>query len=360
MLVLGIETSCDETACAVVENGERILSSCVTSSVSIHEKFGGIVPEVASRYHVEFILPVLEEALKEANVRIEDIDLVAATYGPGLVGSLLTGINMAKAFSLSQNKPFVAVNHLAAHLYASFMVSPRPELPAVGLIVSGGHTELVLIKDFGHMEILGRTRDDAAGEAFDKVAKILGLGYPGGPVIDRLAAKGNPKKIKFTSGRFKDSLDFSFSGIKTAVLYYVRKQIAKSGQPQINLSKEELLRDPEAKQDKLLHPGLPDNDINDICAAFQDSVVNVLVDNARRACHKRKINQLVLGGGVSSNSSLREKIKGLATDNITVFIPPVNLCLDNAAMVAGLGFKLYNQSTTGNNLSIEPAPILAL
>ncbi len=335
MLVLGIETSCDETACAVVENGERILSNCITSSVSIHEKFGGIVPEVASRYHVEFILPVLEEALKEANVRIGDIDLVAATYGPGLVGSLLTGLNMAKAFSLSQNKPFMAVNHLAAHLYASFLVSPQPELPAVGLIVSGGHTELVLINDFDQMEILGNTRDDAVGEAFDKVAKILGLGYPGGPIIDRLARKGDTKKIKFTSARFKDSLDFSFSGVKTAVLYHVRKQTVISE--------------------------LTAGDINDICAAFQYSVVNVLVDNARRACHRKKINQLVLGGGVSANSSLREKIKELsASDSIKVFIPPVNLCLDNAAMVAGLGFRLYNKPSAKSDLSIEPAPILAL
>ncbi len=224
MLVLGIETSCDETSCAVVENGESILSNCISSSLDFHKKFGGVIPEAASRHHLEFIIPLLDECIKKGKVSLSDLDLIAVTYGPGLAGALMVGLNLAESLSFSLGVPLVGVNHLAAHLYAPFLGPEKPELPAVGLVVSGGHTELVFIRSFNNIELLGRTRDDACGEAFDKVARILGFGFPGGPLVDQLARQGKGDKIRFKCGHFKDSLDFSFSGIKTAVLYYVRNQ----------------------------------------------------------------------------------------------------------------------------------------
>jgi len=343
MLVLGIETSCDETATAIVEDGERILSSYISSSLDFHKRFGGIIPEAASRHHLEFILPLLDECIKKAKVRFKDLDLIAVTYGPGLVGSLMVGLNLAKALSFSLGIPLVAVNHLQAHLYGVFLGPEKPELPAVGLIVSGGHTELVFMRKFDNMELLGKTRDDACGEAFDKVAKILGLGFPGGPVIDQLARGGDKSKIKFSCGKFKNSLDFSFSGIKTAVLYYVKANTVNGK------------RLPAGKA------GLTVNEINDICAGFQEAVVDGLVENARRACVLKKTKQLILGGGVSANSSLRERISTLQkTDNIKVFLPPLEFCLDNAAIVAGLGYRLYKAGKVNSDLSLEPEPILAI
>lgn len=319
MIVLGIETSCDETAVALVKDGREILSSQISSSLEFHRQYGGIIPEAASRYHLEFILPILDGCLKRAKLKFKDIDLISVTCGPGLIGSLLIGINFAKTISFSLQKPLIEINHLHAHLYAGFMQTNGPRLPCVGLVVSGGHTELFYIRSFSDFEHLGATRDDACGEVFDKVAKILKLSFPGGPIIDKLAREGNPHRIKFSCASFKDSLDFSFSGIKTAVLYYVKKNTA------------------DAKPLTL-------EETKDICASFQESLINVLIRNSLRACKMKGTNQLVLGGGVAANSRLREKLNQRAEkEGVDVFIPESNLCLDNACMVAGLGYNLYKE-----------------
>jgi N6-L-threonylcarbamoyladenine synthase len=334
MLVLGIDTSCDETACAVVEDAEQILSSKISSSINFHRQFGGVIPEAASRQHLEFIISVLDVCLKESGVGPKDLDLISVTRGPGLVGALLVGINLAKALSFSLGIPLLGINHLTAHLYASFMAPEKPNLPAVGLVVSGGHTELVFIREFNDIEIIGRTRDDACGEAFDKVARILNLGYPGGPIVDRLAREGEKGKIRFSCGEFRNSLDFSFSGIKTAVLYYVNKR-AVSGER------------------------LAVSEVNGICAGFQEAVVDTLVKNALSACRLKRASQLVLGGGVSANSLLRERMLALSkTENIQIFLPPLELCLDNAATVAGLGYHLYRLKQPHSDLSLEAEPLL--
>lgn len=328
MLVLGIETSCDETAISVVENGRKILSNIVASSLHLHKKYGGIVPEIATRYHVELINYVLTEALAEAKVKLSQINLVACVYGPGLVGALLIGLSMAKALSLSLDVPLVGINHLHAHLYAPLMSQSKVKFPFVGLVVSGGHTNLFYVRDFLRWQILGKTRDDAAGEAFDKVAKILGLGYPGGPVIEKMSGYGDPDKIRFPRSYIEEnSLDFSFSGLKTAVLYYTRRQRA------------------ETKKQRA-----------DVAAGFQEAVVDTLTEKSIKACILKKVKDLVVGGGVARNLRLRKALySSFKTWGISVYFPEDDLCQDNAAMVAGIGYHLYKRGIVSDlNLEVKP------
>jgi N6-L-threonylcarbamoyladenine synthase len=305
--ILAIETSCDETAAAVVEDGRRVLSSIVSSQVDLHARFGGVVPELASRAHLELIGPVVAEALGQAGVEGRDLSAVAATVGPGLMGSLLVGISSAKAYSLVWGVPFVGVNHMEAHLHAAFLEDPDLAPPVVVLLVSGGHTLLISMErvegrfPFAY-RLVGGTIDDAAGEAFDKVARFLGLGYPGGPAIDRVATEGDPKAIAFPRGMRDDGYDFSFSGLKTSVITYVRK-----------------------------HPEVA---VADVAASFQEAVVDVLVTKARRAAHQVGANALCLGGGVAANSVLRQRVVDVcAADGLRAFIPSRDLCTDNAAMI---------------------------
>jgi N6-L-threonylcarbamoyladenine synthase len=301
--VLGIETSCDETAAAVVSGGVAVLSSVVSSQIDLHARFGGVVPEIASRAHLELLTPVVAEALVEAGVEGPDLDAVAATVGPGLIGSLLVGVSAAKALALVWGVPFVGVNHLEAHVYAAFLEEPDLEPPLVVLIVSGGHTMLIAMEGHGQYRLLGQTLDDAAGEAFDKVARFLGLGYPGGPAIDRLAVEGNPEAIPFPRALLGEGYDFSFSGLKTAVINHVRKH--------------------------------PDVATADVAASFQRAVVDVLVEKARRAAQDTGAKGVCLGGGVAANSLLRERTLDVCVeDGIRCFVPSRSMCTDNAAMVA--------------------------
>jgi N6-L-threonylcarbamoyladenine synthase len=309
--ILGIETSCDETAAAIVEGGTSVLSSVVSSQVDLHARYGGVVPEIASRAHVDLIVPVVAQAVVEAGLSDRphdggggDVDAVAATYGPGLVGALLVGVSAAKALALAWDVPFVAVNHLEAHLYATFLEEPDLELPLVVLLVSGGHTLLVLMEGHGRYRVLGSTIDDAAGEAFDKVARYLGLGYPGGPAIDRLSIEGDPQAIRFPRPMLGDGThDFSFSGLKTAVVNHVRKH--------------------------------PDASTADVAASFQEAVVDVLVTKAQAAAREVGAKGLCLGGGVAANSRLRERfLDACVVDGIRGFLPSRAMCTDNAAMVA--------------------------
>jgi N6-L-threonylcarbamoyladenine synthase len=305
--ILGIETSCDETAAAVVRDGRDVLSSVVSSQVDLHARFGGVVPEIASRAHVELLTPVTAEALVEAGTADGDIDAVAATIGPGLIGSLLVGVSAAKAMSLVWGVPFVGVNHLEAHFVASFLEEPGLEPPLVVLLVSGGHTMLVELTEIGSYRLLGQTIDDAAGEAFDKVARYLGLGYPGGPAVDREAMTGDPEAIRFPRAMMDEGLDFSFSGLKTSVINHVRKH--------------------------------PDVSTADVCASFQQAVVDVLVEKARRAARQVGAKGLALGGGVAANSQLRERFLDICTEgDLQCFLPSRSMCTDNAAMVAAAGF----------------------
>ena len=349
MLVLGIETSCDETAVSLVENGKKILSNVVSSSLHLHKIYGGVVPEIATRYHVELINFVLAEALDEAKARLRDIDMVAAVFGPGLVGALLIGISLAKVLSLCLNIPLVGINHLQAHLYAPLMRKQLPRFPFVGLVVSGGHTNLFYVKDFLNWKIIGRTRDDAAGEVFDKVAKILKLGYPGGPVIERIARKGNSRKIRFPRSYLEEnSLDFSFSGLKTAVLYYVRDR-KKTERPMNWATTAGVVRRFIGRREKA-----------DIAAGFQEAVVDILTEKALKACLLKKVRHFVLGGGVAHNLRLRRVLaKRLKDHAIKVYFPQLSLCQDNAAMVAGLGYQLYRRGKV-SNLGLEVQPNLKI
>jgi N6-L-threonylcarbamoyladenine synthase len=308
-LVLGIETSCDETAAALVMGGNDVISSVVSSQIEIHADFGGVVPEIASRAHLESLNPVIARAMVEAGVDDQRIDAVACTYGPGLIGALLIGVSAAKALALAWDVPFVAVNHLEAHLYAAFLEDPTLEFPLVVLLVSGGHTMLIEMQDHGRYRMLGQTIDDAAGEAFDKVARFLELGYPGGPAIDAAAINGDPDHVRFPRAMSDDpdNLDFSFSGLKTAVVNYVRKH--------------------------------PDVSSADVAASFQMAVVDVLVTKARRAAHRIGARGIVLGGGVAANSLLREELLGAcAKDGVRGFLPSRAMCTDNAAMIAAAGW----------------------
>ena len=315
MTVLGIETSCDETSAAVVADG-KVLSNIISSQL-VHAKFGGVVPELASRAHMRMIIDVVDEALAKAGVSKEKLDGIAVTQGPGLVGSLLVGLSFAKALAYGLGIPFIGVNHMEGHLYSTFLEDPQPEYPFIALIVSGGHSMLVHVKQPFDQQLLGQTRDDAAGEAFDKVAKMLGLGYPGGPAIDKLAREGNPKAIDFPRSFLEeDSFDFSFSGIKTSVLYYLRKN--------------NLLPLGNSKP--------TEKAMADICASFQASVVEVLVTKTVAAAEQYGVKTICLAGGVSANSLLRTEMKRESDRlGIALHFPPLEYCMDNGAMIALVG-----------------------
>ena len=309
-LILGIESSCDETAAAVVADGRRVLSNVIASQIDLHARYGGVVPEIASRQHLESMLPTIQEALSEAGVGLSDLDAIAVTRGPGLIGTLLVGLSAAKALAFATGLPLVGVNHLAGHIYANFLVEPPPVFPFVCLIVSGGHTDLVYLRSHSEHELLGRTRDDAAGEAFDKVARVLGLGYPGGPQVERLAAAGDPTAVAFPRAYLDDSLDFSFSGLKTAVLQRVHK-----------------------------HPPDSDPARAALAASFQAAVVEVLADKLIRAARSKGAPQVLLAGGVAANGALRSAVAARAARaGLRFGFPPPLLCTDNAAMIAAAGY----------------------
>ena len=314
IITLAIESSCDETAASVLKNGREVLSNIISTQIDIHKKFGGVVPEVASRKHIENIDIVVQQALDEANINMNDITHIAVTYGPGLVGALLVGLSYAKAMAYALDIPLVGVNHIEGHLSANYIAHKDLKPPFITLIVSGGHTHLVEVKDYGEYEILGRTRDDASGEAFDKVARAMGLGYPGGPIIDKLAKEGNKDAIEFPRAYMDEGYDFSFSGIKSAVLNYLNAK---------KMKKEEIV---EA----------------DVAASFQDAVTDVLANKAIKAAKEKGYNVVTLSGGVASNSGLREKIEILGKENgIEVKYPPLILCTDNAAMIGCAGYYNY-------------------
>ena len=322
--ILGIETSCDETAAAVVSGGTHVLSSVVSSQIELHARYGGVVPEIASRSHTERLLPVVAQATVEAGIEDSDITAVAATIGPGLAGALLVGVSAAKALALAWGVPFIGINHLEAHLYAAFLEEPDLELPLAVLLVSGGHTMLIAFEGHGQYRVLGGTIDDAAGEAFDKVARHLGLGYPGGPVIDRLAMEGDPQAIDFPRGMRNQGYDFSFSGLKTSVINYTRKN--------------------------------PDFSPADVAASFQEAVVDVLVHKARKAAREMGAKGLCIGGGVAANSVLRERtLDACIEDGLRPFIPSRSMCTDNAAMVASTAFyRLKSDGPTPLNAPANP------
>jgi len=311
MLILGIETSCDETAAAVLEDGAKLRSSIVASQAALHADYGGVVPELASRRHLEAILPIVTKALQEAGVGLQDLDGIAVTQGPGLVGSLLVGLSVAKALAYVHHLPLVGINHLEGHIFAGFLQEPRPSYPFLALLVSGGHTALYHCPAPLGYRLLGATRDDAAGEAFDKVAKLLGLGYPGGPIIERVARDGDPRAIPFPVAQFSDGApDFSFSGLKTAVSLFVRK-----------------------------HGPLTPRLIADVCASFQATVVKMLVRRTGRAALREGTRRILVSGGVAANRLLREALQAEAEERgFELFTPPPALCTDNAAMIAAAGY----------------------
>ncbi|MCL5676347.1 MAG: tRNA (adenosine(37)-N6)-threonylcarbamoyltransferase complex transferase subunit TsaD [Firmicutes bacterium] len=310
--ILGIESSCDETSAAVVIDGRIIESNVIASQVDLHRQYGGVVPEIASRKHVELVLPVVQEALERASASLNDIDAVAVTAGPGLVGALLVGLSAAKALAWARELPLVAVNHLRGHIYANFLAKPNLDFPLLCLIVSGGHTDLVYLEGHDRLRLLGQTRDDAAGEAFDKVARVLGLSYPGGPQVDRLAQGGDPEAIAFPRSYLEEgSLDFSFSGLKTAVIHYQQG------------------------------PG-PHRPLADVAASFQAAVAEVLVDKTMQAARQLAVRQVLLAGGVAANSALRRAMdREAARRGLEVTYPSLELCTDNAAMIAAAGYFLY-------------------
>ncbi|WP_131926061.1 tRNA (adenosine(37)-N6)-threonylcarbamoyltransferase complex transferase subunit TsaD [Hazenella coriacea] len=308
-LVLGIETSCDETSVAVVQEGTKLLSNVISSQMDVHRKFGGVVPEVASRRHVERITLIIQKALEDADVQLRDIDSIAVTQGPGLVGALLIGVSAAKALSYATGIPLVGVHHIAGHIYANHLIKPL-QFPLVALVVSGGHTELIYMKEHNHFEKLGKTRDDAAGEAFDKVARLLHLPYPGGPEIDRWAAQGSPSYELPRAWLESDSLDFSFSGLKSAVMNLVHNASQRNEEIQVA----------------------------NLAASFQEAVLDVLVEKSIRAVRQTGVNQLLIAGGVSANSGLRARLSERCHDEqIELHIPPLELCTDNAGMIAAAG-----------------------
>lgn len=317
--ILAIETSCDETAAAVVRGGREICSNIIFSQIDLHKLYGGVVPEIASRKHIEKINQVIEEALKEAGTTLDKLDAIAVTYGPGLVGALLVGVAEAKAIAYAKNLPLIGVHHIEGHISANYIEHPELEPPFLCLVVSGGHTHLVYVRDYGKYDILGRTRDDAAGEAYDKVARAIGLGYPGGPKIDRIAKEGNPEAIPFPRAHIEDSpYDFSFSGVKSAVLNYINgcKMKGKSFQPA------------------------------DIAASFQKAVVDVLVEHSMRAVEEYKMCKLAIAGGVASNSALREGMKKACEERQIAFCYPSPVfCTDNAAMIGAAAYYEYLAGT---------------
>ena len=330
-LIIGIESSCDETAASVVRDGREVLSNVIASQIDIHQKFGGVVPEVASRKHLEIINTVIDQALNEANVSLEDIDAVAVTYAPGLVGALLVGVSAAKALSYAINKPLIGVHHIRGHICANFIAHKDLKPPFVCLVASGGHSHIIHVKDYTEFEILGQTRDDAAGEAFDKVARVLGLGYPGGPKIDKCAKEGNPEAYNFKRVSFgDDNFDFSFSGIKTGVI--------------------NLLHNLEQKGETYKK--------EDIAASFQKSVCDVLSDNLISAAKKVGCTKIAIAGGVAANSLLRDVIES-KKGNMEFYYPPMVLCTDNAAMIACSGYYEFLKGNT-KDMSLNAIPYLGI
>jgi N6-L-threonylcarbamoyladenine synthase len=332
MNILGIESSCDETSVAVIANGT--LTANLISSQDFHTKYGGVVPELSSRAHLQIVIPLVRDALKKSGLQLQDIDVICATAGPGLIGALLVGLTFAKGLSFSLKKPFVAVNHIEGHLYSGFLMEEKPEFPFLGIVVSGGHTLLLLVESFTKIKKLGSTVDDAAGEAFDKVAKMLGLGYPGGPNIQKAAAQGDPDKIKFPIADLKDPYNFSFSGLKTSVLRHIQNNFGES-------------------------KNIPVQDINDIAASFQKAVVKALSRNVERALNNYDVNSITLAGGVAANKAIRLEMSKLAAKfNMKIVIPSMEFCGDNAAMIAYRGMKLFETGYT-SGLNYSPFPGLA-
>lgn len=331
MIVLGIESSCDETACAVVRNGKEILSNVIISQTEIHQNTGGVIPEIACRQHVDVIIPLIDQALKDANVTLSDIHLIGVAFGPGLIGALLIGLNAAKSLALALNIPFIGINHIEAHLYASLMSSEIPPVfPALGVVLSGGHTSLLLMHSIGNYELIGETIDDAIGEAFDKVAKMMHLPYPGGPEIEKLAREGNPNTYPLRGGVVKGKpFDFSFSGLKTAVLYTLRGQDAKK--ELTSLSKEEICN---------------------MAASFQQAAFDDVIKKVNLAAHRYECKPIIFGGGVTNNQTLRSLFQKKSS-HLKQFWPQHGLSLDNAAMIAGLAYHKYLDNKSGDSFDLE-------
>lgn len=329
-VILAIETSCDETSAAVVVNGRNILSNVISSQIDVHKKFGGVVPEIASRKHVELVMPVIDQALKEASIDLEQVDAIGVTYGPGLVGALLVGLSAAKALAFAAGKPLIGVHHIEGHIAANYLENEALEPPFVCLVASGGHSHVVYVSDYNQFEIMGQTRDDAAGEAFDKIARALGLGYPGGPLIDAQARNGNIRAVDFPRVYFNDeSLDFSFSGLKTAVLNYLNGAAQKG-----------------------IEVSLPD-----ICASFQQAIVDVLVNNTLLGAKRKTASCVALAGGVAANSQLRSSLKSaVESEGMRMFYPKPIFCTDNAAMIGSAAyFELKSGRVSGLDLNAVPS-----
>lgn len=332
IITLSIESSCDETAVAVLKNGREVLANIVSTQIELHKKFGGVVPEVASRKHIENIDAVYQEALDTAGIKAEDIDHIAVTYGPGLVGALLVGLSYAKALAFTLGIPLVGVNHMQGHINANYIQHKDLKPPFITLVVSGGHTHLVEVKDYQNYEILGRTRDDASGEAFDKISRAMGLGYPGGPIIDKLAKQGNKHAIEFPRAYLDDSYDFSFSGLKSAVLNYLNAQ---------KMKKQEIV-------------------VEDVAASFQEAVVELLSTKAVNAAEEKGYKTIALSGGVAANSALREKITQMANEKgIEIKFPGLDLCTDNAAMIGCAGYHNFINGKI-DDMSLNAVPNLKI
>ena len=331
--VLAIESSCDETAAAVVRNGKEVLSNVISSQIELHKLYGGVVPEIASRKHIENINQVIDEAMEESGLSYENIDAIAVTYGPGLVGALLVGVAQAKALSYALNKPLVGVNHIEGHISANYIENRDLKPPFLAMVISGGHTHLVMVEDYGKNSIIGKTRDDAAGETFDKVSRAIGLGYPGGPKIDKLAKQGNSKAIEFPRAHIEGApFDFSFSGVKSAVLNHIN--VAK-------MKGEEIC-------------------VEDIAASFQESVVDVIVSHTIMAAKKYNVSSVALAGGVAANSGIREGMKKACEENgIKLYYPSIGLCTDNAAMIGAAGYYEYINGTR-HGLDLNAIPNLKI